>query len=56
MSSRPPTTPWRSSGGVAATDRNAPLAPGGVGLAVATSKTTRASLAEFDDFVVEQVA
>jgi hypothetical protein len=39
-----------------ATDRNAPLPPGVVGLAVATEKTTRASLAEFDDFVVEQVA
>jgi hypothetical protein len=39
-----------------ATDRNAPLPPGSVGLAVATYKPTRASLAEFDDFVVEQVA
>jgi TIR domain len=39
-----------------ATDRNAPLPPGAVGLAVATYKPTRASLAEFDDFVVEQLA
>jgi hypothetical protein len=39
-----------------ATDRNAPLPPGGVGLAVATYKTTRNSLAEFDNFVVGQVA
>jgi hypothetical protein len=38
------------------TDTNAPLPPGGVGLAVTTHQTTRASVAEFDNFVVEQVA
>jgi TIR domain len=41
---------------IEATDRNAPLATGAVGLIVGTYQTTRASLAEFDDFVVEQVA
>jgi hypothetical protein len=41
---------------VEATDRSAPLPPGFVGLVVTTYQTTRASLAEFDDFVVEQVA
>jgi hypothetical protein len=38
------------------TDRSSPLATGAVGLIVGTYQTTRASLAEFDNFVVEQVA
>jgi TIR domain len=38
------------------TDTNTPLRTGGVGLAVTTYQTTRASVAEFDNFVVEQVA
>ena len=38
------------------TDTDAPLPPGGVGLAVTTHQTTRASVAEFDNFVVEQMA
>jgi len=33
-----------------------PLPPGQVGLVVTTYQTTRASLAELDDFVVEQMA
>ena len=41
---------------VETTDRDKPLPTGGVGLVVATYQTTRASLAEFDDFVVEQAA
>jgi hypothetical protein len=41
---------------VAATDTDTPLRPGGVGLVVTTYQTTRASVAEFDNFVVEQVA
>jgi hypothetical protein len=41
---------------VETTDRSSPLAAGAVGLIVGTYQTTRASLAEFDDFVVEQVA
>ena len=41
---------------VETTDTDAPLPPGGVGLAVTTYQTTRASVAEFDNFVVEQVA
>ena len=41
---------------VEATDTDAPLPTGGVGLAVTTYQTTRASVAEFDNFVVEQVA
>jgi hypothetical protein len=41
---------------IEATDRNSPLATGAVGLIVGTYQTTRASLAEFDKFVVEQVA
>jgi hypothetical protein len=41
---------------VEATDRDSPLATGAVGLVVGTYQTTRASLAEFDNFVVEQVA
>jgi hypothetical protein len=41
---------------VETTDRNAPLPPGFVGLVVTTYQTTRASLAQFDNFVVEQVA
>jgi hypothetical protein len=41
---------------VAATDTDTPLTSGGVGLAVTTYQTTRASVAEFDDFVVEQLA
>jgi hypothetical protein len=40
---------------VATTDREDPIAPAAVGLAVGTDKTTRPSVAEFDDFVVEQV-
>jgi hypothetical protein len=38
------------------TDTSTPLPTGGVGLAVTTYQTTRASVAEFDNFVVEQVA
>jgi hypothetical protein len=38
---------------VETTDRDAPLPTGGVGLVVTTYRTTRASLAEFDDFVVQ---
>ena len=38
------------------TDTDSPLPTGGVGLAVTTHRTTRASVAEFDNFVVEQVA
>jgi hypothetical protein len=34
------------------TDEDSPLQAGGVGLFVGTSQTTRASVAEFDDFVV----
>ena len=41
---------------VAATDTDAPLPTGGVGLVVTTYQTTRASVAEFDNFVVEQIA
>jgi hypothetical protein len=41
---------------VETTDTDAPLPTGGVGLAVTTDQTTRASVAEFDNFVVEQVA
>jgi TIR domain len=41
---------------VETTDTNKPLPSGGVGLAVTTYQTTRASVAEFDNFVVEQVA
>jgi len=41
---------------VEADDTDAPLPPGGAGLAVATGKTTRASEAEFDNFVVKQLA
>jgi hypothetical protein len=41
---------------VETTDRNSPLATGAVGLVVGTYQTTRASLAEFDNFVVEEVA
>ena len=41
---------------VAATDTDSPLTTGGVGLAVTTYRTTRASVAEFDNFVVDQVA
>ena len=41
---------------VAATDTDTPLPTGGVGLVVTTYQTTRASVAEFDNFVVEQVA
>jgi TIR domain len=41
---------------VETTDRDAPLETGAVGLVVGTYQTTRASLAEFDNFVVEQVA
>jgi hypothetical protein len=41
---------------VEATDTDTPLPPGGVGLAVTTYKTKRASVAEFDNFVVEQLA
>jgi hypothetical protein len=41
---------------VETTDTNAPLPTGGVGLAVTTYETTRASVTEFDDFRVEQVA
>jgi hypothetical protein len=40
---------------VETTDTNAPLPTGGVGLAVTTYETTRASVAEFDNFLVEQV-
>jgi hypothetical protein len=36
--------------------RRAPLPTGGVGLVVTTYQTTHASVAEFDNFVVEQVA
>jgi hypothetical protein len=38
------------------TDTETPLPPGGVGLAVATGATKRASVAEFDNFVVSQLA
>jgi hypothetical protein len=38
------------------TDTEAPLPAAGVGLAVATGKTKRASVAEFDNFVVSQLA
>ena len=38
------------------TDTDSPLPTGGVGLTVTTHKTTRASVADFDNFVVEQVA
>jgi hypothetical protein len=38
------------------TDTDTPLPTGGVGLAVTTYQTTRASMAEFDNFVVERVA
>ena len=38
------------------TDTESPLPTGGVGLTVTTHKTTRASVAEFDNFVVEQLA
>ena len=41
---------------VETTDRSNPIPPAGVGLAVGTYQTTRASVAEFDNFVVEQVA
>jgi hypothetical protein len=41
---------------VETTDTNTPLPPGGVGLGVTTYQTTRASVAELDNFVVEQVA
>jgi hypothetical protein len=41
---------------VETTDRNTPLPTGGVGLAVTTYQTTRPSVAEFDNFAVEQVA
>jgi hypothetical protein len=37
------------------TDRTTPLPTGGVGLVVTTYQTTRPSLAEFDNFAVEQV-
>ena len=39
---------------VETTDRDAPLPTGFVGLVVATYQTTRASLAEFDNFVVQE--
>jgi hypothetical protein len=39
---------------VETTDRDAPLPTGGVGLVVTTYRTTRASLAEFDNFVVRR--
>jgi hypothetical protein len=38
------------------TDTNNPLPTGGVGLVVTTYQTTRASVAEFDNFFVEQIA
>ena len=38
------------------TDTDTPLPTGGVGLAVTTYQTTRTSVAEFDNFLVEQVA
>ena len=41
---------------VEATDTDAPLPPAGIGLAVAVYKTKRASVAEFDNLVVEQLA
>ena len=41
---------------VETTDTVAPLPTGGVGLVVTTYQTSRASVAEFDNFVVEQVA
>jgi hypothetical protein len=41
---------------VEATDTDTPLTTGGVGLAVTTYRTTLPSVAEFDNFVVEQVA
>jgi hypothetical protein len=38
------------------TDTNNPLPTGGVGLVVTTYQATRASVAEFDNFFVEQIA
>jgi hypothetical protein len=41
---------------VETTDREKPIPPAAVGLAVGTDKTTRASVALFDDFAVEKLA
>jgi hypothetical protein len=38
------------------TDTDTPVPTGGVGLAVTTYQTSRASVAEFDNFVVQQVS
>jgi hypothetical protein len=41
---------------VETTDTNNPLPTGGIGLVVTTYQTTRASVAEFDNFFVKQIA